>query len=252
MVEELYNYALIGIFTVTAIIAFALFFITAPYGRHARPGWGKPLKSSTGWIIMETPAVATISILFFSSQRTGVLTFWIFWALWQSHYLYRTYIYPFKLKGNKNSIPWTIVLMAITFNIWNGFLNGAWLFYISDTYTPNWFLTPQFTTGTTLFFAGMIINRQSDKILLNLRTKNENGYKIPSGGLYRFVSMPAYSGELIQWTGWAILTWSWAGASFALFTAANLIPRAIANHKWYKKTFKNYPRERKAIIPFIL
>jgi hypothetical protein len=56
---------------------------------------------------------------------------------------------------------------------------------------------------------------------------------------------------MIEWIGWAILTWSLPGFAFAVFTIANLAPRAIASHRWYLKTFSDYPKKRKAIIPFI-
>jgi len=36
---------------------------------------------------------------------------------------------------------------------------------------------------------------------------------------------------MVEWTGWAIATWSLAGASFAFWTAANLIPRTV----WHRK-----------------
>jgi hypothetical protein len=39
--------------------------------------------------------------------------------------------------------------------------------------------------------------------------------------------------------------------SFALFTAANLAPRALANHRWYHEKFADYPPERRRLIPFI-
>jgi len=77
-------------------------------------------------------------------------------------------------------------------------------------------------------------------------------YKIPNGGLFRWISCPNYLGEIIEWVGWALATWSLPGMSFALWTAANLIPRAISHHKWYKTKFKDYPHRRKAIIPGVL
>jgi hypothetical protein len=57
---------------------------------------------------------------------------------------------------------------------------------------------------------------------------------------------------MIEWTGWAFATLSWPGAVFALWTAANLVPRALQHHAWYRSTFADYPRPRKAIIPFVL
>ncbi|MHA1224721.1 MAG: hypothetical protein ACTSP3_15975 [Candidatus Heimdallarchaeaceae archaeon] len=51
--------------------------------------------------------------------------------------------------------------------------------------------------------------------------------------------------------GWAIAVWSWPAFLFAMWTLANLLPRAKSNHDWYKDKFPDYPKERKAIIPFI-
>ena len=98
----------------------------------------------------------------------------------------------------------------------------------------------------------MAINVHSDNILMALRRPGETEYRIPRGGLFRFVTMPNYLGELLEWFAWALATWSLAGLAFAVFTAANLVPRAIANHRWYLERFPDYPQDRKAIVPFVL
>jgi protein-S-isoprenylcysteine O-methyltransferase Ste14 len=72
---------------------------------------------------------------------------------------------------------------------------------------------------------------------------------VPQGGLYRWVSSPNYLGEIVQWAGWALATWSLPGVAFAVWTAANLVPRAQANQLWYRQRFPDYPPERKALIP---
>jgi len=33
---------------------------------------------------------------------------------------------------------------------------------------------------------------------------------------------------------------------------ANLVPRAMAHHRWYRETFKDYPEGRRALIPYLL
>ena len=43
-----------------------------------------------------------------------------------------------------------------------------------------------------------------------------------------------------------------AGLAFAVFTATNLLPRALATHRWYRKRFPDYPSSRRAIIPFLV
>jgi 3-oxo-5-alpha-steroid 4-dehydrogenase 1 len=96
-----------------------------------------------------------------------------------------------------------------------------------------------------------LLNRQSDNVLRLLKAKTPNGYGVPQGGLYRWVSCPNYLGEIMIWTGWAIATWSLPGLVFAFWTAANLIPRAHAHHVWYKQRFTDYPSRRKALLPGI-
>ncbi|MGB2854987.1 MAG: 3-oxo-5-alpha-steroid 4-dehydrogenase, partial [Dehalococcoidia bacterium] len=91
----------------------------------------------------------------------------------------------------------------------------------------------------------------SDGILRRLRTPGETGYKIPRGGLFERVSCANYFGEIIEWCGWAIATWSLPGLAFAVWTAANLVPRARAHHKWYPSQFPDYPQQRRALIPFV-
>jgi steroid 5-alpha reductase family enzyme len=106
-----------------------------------------------------------------------------------------------------------------------------------------------FVLGMLVFVAGFLLHVHSDRIIRNLRRPGEAGYRIPQGGMFRWVSSPHYLGEIIQWTGWAILTWSWAGVAFALFTFCNLAPRAISNHRWYRERFAEYPDRRRILVP---
>src|SRR3546814_18591698 len=78
------------------------------------------------------------------------------------------------------------------------------------------------------------------------------GYKIPRGGAFRYVSAANYFGEIVLWTGWAVMSWTAAGALFAIFTVSNLLPRALSHHRWYRENFADYPRERRALIPWQL
>ena len=78
-----------------------------------------------------------------------------------------------------------------------------------------------------------------------LRKGGKKGYFIPEGGMFRWISCPNFFGEILQWTGFAVMTWSPAALVFALWTFFNLVPRALSHHKWYKSTFPEYPPERK-------
>ena len=109
---------------------------------------------------------------------------------------------------------------------------------------------PQFLIGVAVFAGGFAINVQADTVLIRLRRKSPH-YRTPEGGLFRWISCPNYLGEIVEWCGWAILTWSWAGLSFAVWTAANLVPRAVAHHRFYGTHIEGYPASRKAILPFV-
>jgi steroid 5-alpha reductase family enzyme len=141
--------------------------------------------------------------------------------------------------------------MAITFNCLNGFSNGFGIFHLYS-YTPSWLLTWQFISGILIFLTGFVINKTADRKLRCLRKNSPEEYVIPTGWLFNYISSPHYFGEIIEWAGWALMTWSLPGLAFSVFTFANLFPRAVSSHQWYKSHFPEYPSVRKAIIPFIL
>ena len=72
---------------------------------------------------------------------------------------------------------------------------------------------------------GFLINNISDSTLINLRKTDTKQYSIPRGGLFDYISCPNFFGEIIEWLGFAILTWSIAGLAFFLWTFFNLVPR---------------------------
>jgi 3-oxo-5-alpha-steroid 4-dehydrogenase 1 len=241
-----------ALWLVIAVLAFiVLFKVPAPYGRYASGNWRYTIASKYGWLIMESPAVFIFAAWFLFGIYTQSLTAIIFLVMWESHYVYRTFIYPFTLRVKDKRMPYLILISALFFNIINGTINGSYVFIISGGYPDEWLSDVRFILGFSLFVIGFIINLFSDRILRNLRTPGETGYKIPQGGLFRWVSCPNYLGEIVEWAGWAIATWSIAGLAFAVWSAANLIPRAISHHKWYQKQFPEYPPERKALFPGI-
>lgn len=224
--------------------------VSAPYGRFARSGWGPGLPVSLNWMLMESPALLVFAALFFTADElTGVR--WSYFALWTVHYTYRSVIYPCLINSHHH-VPVTITLSGAAFNLINAWLQGVWLFHLTQPQDPAWFLDPRFVTGTLLFVGGLFVHVRADAHLRSLRKTMGPGYHIPHRGLFRRISCPNYLGELSEWTGWAILTWSWPGLAFAIWTAANLVPRALATHRWYQTTIADYPRTRKAIFPGLL
>jgi 3-oxo-5-alpha-steroid 4-dehydrogenase 1 len=173
----------------------------------------------------------------------------LFFCMWEAHYIHRAFIYPLTLRTTVKQMPAMVMCLGILFNSVNAYLNGRYLFSFSEGYGNDWFGDPRFICGFALFIIGFVINRQADNTLRNLRKSDETCYGIAYEGMFRFISCPNYFGEILIWVGWATATWSLAGLSFALWTMANLIPRARAHHNWYKEHFPDYPPERKALVP---
>ena len=242
------NYFWIGIALVIFIVL-VLFKIRAPYGRHSSQKWGAVMDNKWGWVLMELPALLTMPIiaLYGNSQKTD-LTYLLI-GLWIFHYTYRTLIFPFKLKTNNKKMPLVIVFSAVFFNAVNGILNGYFLGYLNtasiDLFGPGIYI------GLALFIYGMVLNHKSDNKLISLR-KRDTGYHIPQGGLFNKISCPNHFGEIIEWTGFAVIAFNISALTFAVWTACNLIPRALNHHSWYKESFEEYPKNRRAVIPYIL
>jgi 3-oxo-5-alpha-steroid 4-dehydrogenase 1 len=249
--QAFFNILLVVWFVLAAVIFITLFFIVAPYGRHSRRSWGPQMGDKLGWIVMEAPAPVLFAAFFMLGINHISLTAIAFLILWEMHYLHRAFIYPFTRRSGASGMAVVVVCMGLVFNMGNAYLNGRYLFTLSGGYINGWLLTPQFITGAALFIAGFAINRWADISLRDLRQPGESGYKIPEGGLYRWISCPNYFGEMLTWVGWAVATWSLAGLAFAVFTMANLAPRARAHHLWYKRQFADYPEGRKALVPAV-
>ena len=143
----------------------------------------------------------------------------------------------------------------MVFNVLNAFMQGGWIFYVSapDRYPTEWLMSPQFICGVILFLIGMTVNIHSDNIIRNLRKPGDKRHYLPRGGMFKYVSSANYFGEFIEWCGFAILTWSWAGAVFALWTFANLAPRAEKINNRYKEEFGEEfcALKLKSFIPFV-
>jgi len=239
-----------ALFALAGLTFVLLFFISAPYGRHARAGWGPSMPSRLVWVVMESPSVLVFFVVFAFGAHRGEVVPLVLLVLWQLHYVHRTYVFPFRIRAKGKRTPVVVGFMALAFTSVNAWVNAAWIGHLG-TYELGWLVDPRFLGGVALFLVGWVINLHADTVLIRLRAPGETGYRIPQGGLYRYVSCPNYLGEILEWIGWALATWSLAGAAFAVYTIANLAPRARTHHRWYQDTFPDYPPERRALLPFI-
>ncbi len=242
------------IMTGIAVIVFlALYFIDAGYGIMYNKKWGITVNNRLGWILMEAPVFFVMLISWWFSDRKFEIAPMLIFLLFQLHYFQRSFIFPMLFK-TESRMPIAIMMMGVIFNTLNGLMQGGWIFHVSpkEMYTSEWLCTPQFIIGVFVFLTGMCINLHSDHVIRHLRKPGDHNHYLPKAGFYKYVTSANYFGELTEWLGWAILTWSWSGAVFFIWTFANLVPRANTIYKKYQKMFPEMEHlNLKRVIPFI-
>lgn len=248
-------WSIVGAMSVLAVIVFiALQRLTAGYGMMYNRRWGPAVGNRPGWVLMEAPVFFAMLMLWLLSPRRAEAAPAVMVSLFLLHYFQRSFIFPALIRG-KGKMPLAIIAMGVVFNLLNAYMIGGWIFYLAPEgrYTASWLASPLFILGTAVFFLGMWINIQSDGIVRRLRKPGDTRHYIPRGGMYRYVTSANYFGEFTEWVGFAILTWSVPGAVFALWTFANLAPRAMRIHERYIEEFgSEYASlRRKYIIPYI-
>lgn len=253
MMELTTFYWIIGAMALMGLVTFiALFFVEAGYGYLFNPKFGFPIPNKVGWVVMEAPAFLVMLLWSFRAEA-GRWPQLLLAALYLLHYFQRSFIFPLLMRGS-SKMPVGIALMGLTFNCINAYLIGAWLFELApEGYYAGWMSDWRLWLGMVIFFLGMGINLQADHIVRNLRKPGDKRHYIPRGGMFRYVSSANYFGELVEWTGFAIASWSLPGALFVWWTFANLAPRSASLYRRYEKEFGEEftSLKRKRIIPFI-
>ncbi len=258
--QEIFNQevfsTVLSVMALSAVVVFlCLLKVEAGYGVAYTKKWGPAVNNKLGWILMEAPVFFAMLWLWLLSDRRGDTVLVVMALLFLFHYFQRSFVFPFLIKG-KSVMPLLVILMGVTFNTLNAYMIGGWLFYVSpvDYYGGvSWLMSPMFIVGCVIFFVGMAINWHSDYIIRHLRKPGDTGHYIPRGGMFRYVTSANYFGEFLEWCGFALLTFSAAGAVFALWTFANLAPRARKLHQRYEREFGDEYKKlnRKYILPYI-
>ncbi|XP_004678111.1 PREDICTED: 3-oxo-5-alpha-steroid 4-dehydrogenase 1 [Condylura cristata] len=225
--------------------------VGSPYGRYASPRAVCQLPTRLAWALQELPALV-VPLCLCAGAEAERLRRWpnrLLLAKYLVHYVQRCLVYPLLIRGGK-PVPLYLSLLAFLFCACNGYLQGRTLSRYA-VYADDWVSDPRFLAGSALWLAGLLINLHSDHVLRCLRKPGETGYKIPRGGLFELVTAANYFGEVVEWGGFALASWSVQGGAFALFTCCILFSLAQEHHRWYLEKFDNYPKYRKIIIPFL-
>ena len=289
-VERFWVHWALMVLSLAFIVVIFLFQIKKParYGRHDK-NRGKcyvpqRLANAASDFI---PGVVFFTILYFLqgrnfSQAPNIL----FYCLFTLHYLHRGLVTPLAARYSSWRIPVFIPIVNFIANLLFHYLIAD--FIGSACYFPGYLYDPRFLLGLVIFIAGFVLSKMADTYLICLRchpderrwgktdivgqflnatgargccavsedkegAECDNGgyYTVPECCLFKVIVNPNYLGEMIQWFGWALATWSLSGFVWWLFSMAALIPRARHNLRWYKRNFDNFPMYRKALIPGI-
>lgn len=253
---QLQEMLLWGVLALAALTFLGTLFKTNAYGRHMQGNEKLTLPALPAWLLFECPQWWAFAVTFWGLASLFELSpsvpAIVLFALWQSHYCYRAIIYPLRMQDRGKRFPISGVVFGIAFNAVNGFVNGFAVLTATHLMDSAWLSDPRFIAGLLIAVSGWLINFQADSILIHLRKPGETGYKIPFGGMFKYVSSANYFGEIVLWCGWALMSFTPAGLVFALFTISNLFPRALSHHRWYQEKFEDYPSDRKAIIPKLI
>jgi len=250
MSEKAFLLVLVSWICIAVAVFVYLLFTDAPYGRYFRRSFGPAINGKLAWILMEAPASLIFAVFFLLGMQTPNTAQVCFLVMWELHYIDRAFLYPLTRRISPKPFPMAVLTAGLAFNTLNAYLNSSYIIINTSKYAGPWLHDIRFLTGIGLFLLGFIVNRHSDYILYRGRLKSEQ-YIIPRDGLYRWVSCPNYLGEIVIWIGWMVATWSPVAAAFALWTIANLVPRARSHHQWYRENFDDYPDKRHALLPGI-
>ena len=156
----LFNWIWIGI---AIIMLPVLLNVTAPYGRYSRKDWGPMIPNRLGWILMELPSLITFSLFFLLGPNRISFPTLIFFLLYAIHYSHRSIIFPLRTRTARKLMPLLIALLAICFNLINGFLNGYYFGTVSGGYPIEWLYEKEINPETGFDSLIALINLLEDR-----------------------------------------------------------------------------------------
>ncbi|XP_071787043.1 polyprenal reductase-like [Asterias amurensis] len=109
--------------------------------------------------------------------------------------------------------------------------------------------------GILMFLWATYHHHVAHKIFAGLRTGHKDrSHRIPHGDWFELVSSPHYLAEILIYASLIIVLGFQHSMIYLVFffTLANQVFASISVHEWYRQKFDNYPKGRKAIIPWLL
>ncbi|KAH7098724.1 3-oxo-5-alpha-steroid 4-dehydrogenase-domain-containing protein [Auriculariales sp. MPI-PUGE-AT-0066] len=182
-------------------------------------------------------------------------------ALTVLHFVKRELETIFLHRFSRATMPATYIIRnSAHYWLWTG-VAFAYVLY-SSTYSAtelnknksNLRNDPRFVWACVAFWTwAQLSNFSTHLTLRNLRPAGTAQRGIPYGYGFGLISCPNYLFDIFAWLALAVLTGSWVAYGFVVFASYVLTGWAMKRHRAYRKEFGDkYPRNRKALWPFIL
>ncbi|BFZ54653.1 Very-long-chain enoyl-CoA reductase [Savitreella phatthalungensis] len=208
-----------------------------------------PQISWRGVFVAEYAGPLILHPLIFAIYREHSSGQWMTLGMVVLHFLKREYETLFVHRFSADTMPLS-----------NLFKNCAYYWIVGGALLAATTYSPQFAQETykfpryqvLLWVFSELANWRTHKILRDLRPPGTRERRIPRGFGFDMVSCPNYTFEVASWVAVALITNAWSCWAFALLGFAQMTQWAFKKHRRYIKEFKDYPKDRKAIIPYIL
>ena len=196
------------------------------------------------------PLLIHQAVFFYRLNTTTMLfTQILAYACITFHFAKREYESIFVHRFSNSTMP-VANLFKNSFHYWA--LSGVMLSYY--LYTPN-YVSPSIPTvllALPIFIAAELGNFYSHVVLRDLRPAGSSVRGIPRGFGFNLVSCPNYTFEILAWASLSLMTGLLSMWIFTIISGSIMTMWALKKHRRYRRDFTDYPKSRKAIIPFIL
>jgi very-long-chain enoyl-CoA reductase len=202
------------------------------------------------------PTFLLFGSLIFGTQLQYTFRQQLFTALMAIHFGKRLLETVFVHRFSHGTMP-LMNIFKNSFHYW--ILSGLLLAF--EIYSPSYTQWSQSVEMKPIEYGWVIVwvwaqlsNLSTHVTLRNLRPPGTKKRGIPRG--YGFdtpfnVSCPNYFFETIAWLAVLALTRSWSCTVFVLAAVVQMYAWAVKKHRSYRKEFKDYPSQRRAIFPYL-
>ncbi|EXB97677.1 3-oxo-5-alpha-steroid 4-dehydrogenase 2 [Morus notabilis] len=203
--------------------------------------------SRRGMLICYTPAFLASAALFFVFPHENNLRLLLLNSALALHFFKRIFEVLYVHKYSGNMVLKTAIIISLSY-----LTSTTTMIYAQ--HLSQGLAEPQIDLkyiGLFMFLIGITGNFYHHYLLSQLRKKGDEKYKIPKWGLFGQVICPHYLFEIIEFVGFSFISQTLHSFSVALGTMFYLVGRSFATRQWYLSKFEDFPKNVKALIPYI-